>query len=134
MLQKELWFGLGLVLVIFLTLICAVQILMWVAGMAHAHDQEQWIADAQLTDPISHQWCCGPSDCHVLAPGDVREVHGGYMVQDHNGNELGIDNSTEFIPEERSLPVSQDGYFHRCIRFDNGKKVTRCFIVPPRSM
>ena len=42
------------------------------------HGSEQWINDAKLVDPVSKVFCCGPTDCSVLAPGSVERVQGGY--------------------------------------------------------
>jgi len=44
------------------------------------HGSEQWINDAKLVDPVSKVFCCGPTDCSVLAPGSVERVQGGYKV------------------------------------------------------
>jgi len=99
---------------------------------AWAHGPEQWIADKQLVDPVSHKFCCGPSDCHALSDGDVQEVVGGYSVKEDD------DLAPEFIPYSRALPVAPDGRFHRCGMFAKswgypGQHTTRCFITPPGS-
>ena len=93
--------------------------------VAWAHGPEQWVADSKLTDPVSHQWCCGPSDCQVLEDGQAQEAHGGWLVKTQE------DKEPEFIPYDRALPFSPDGKYHRCIKRENGKISSRCFIVPP---
>jgi hypothetical protein len=34
--------------------------------LAEAHGDHQWIANEDLHDPVSGQWCCGDKDCHVV--------------------------------------------------------------------
>ena len=94
---------------------------------AYAHGAEQWIADKQLVDPVSKQWCCGESDCKALSNQDVKEVGNGYWIKEE------ADTKPEFISGDRALPFSPDGRYHRCAVYKNGEKQTRCLIVPPRS-
>jgi hypothetical protein len=96
-------------------------------GSGRAHEGEQWIADGRMLDPVSKQWCCGPSDCHALLDRDVQLTHGGYLVKEQ------ADSEPEYIPEARALPLAPDGRYHRCVQFNDGKAKSRCFIVPPRS-
>ena len=100
-------------------------ILMALTVGAGSHETEQWIADKSLTDPLSKQWCCGPSDCHALDDGEVQEARGGWMIK------TPVDKEPEFVPYSRALPVSPDGRYHRCVAFIGGKAQSRCFIVPP---
>jgi len=93
-------------------------------GVAYAHEGEQWIADKQLNDPVSKQFCCGPRDCSRLDDDLVEIVNGGYRV----GNMYG---PPEFVPEQRALPFSPDGHYHACFAPDPTKNHVRCFIVPP---
>ena len=58
-------------LAVALTLICAA---------VFGHGSEQWIRDAKLVDPVTKGFCCGPTDCSVLALGSVERVQGGYKV------------------------------------------------------
>jgi hypothetical protein len=104
-----------------LTLICTT---------VFGHDSEQWINDAKLHDPVSKTFCCGPTDCSVLAPGSVERVQGGYKV--NIGGRAG--NEPFFVEWDRALPLSPDGNYHICITIDEmGEPIVRCFIVPPSS-
>jgi hypothetical protein len=109
-----------------LTLICTA---------VFGHDSEQWINDAKLVDPVSQLFCCGPTDCSVLAPGSVERVQGGYKVI--IGGWAGNDPffvGWVFVSWDRALPFSPDGNYHICITADEtGAPIVRCFIVPPSS-
>jgi hypothetical protein len=85
--------------------------------LVYGHEDEQWIADKSLQDPVSKQYCCGPRDCKIFPDDWVKVVPEGYRI------------GFEFVPEYRALPVSPDGHYHRCT---DAKGATRCFIVPPR--
>jgi len=102
-----------------LTLICTA---------VFGHGSEQWINDEKLVDPVSKAFCCGPSDCSVLAPGSVERVQGGYKV---NTGWAGF----FFVESDRALPFSPDGHYHVCINYEHGfiPKV-RCFIAPPSAV
>ena len=104
-----------------------ITVILGVFSPASAHDSEQWIADGHMVDPVSKAWCCGPIDCAPLASSEVKEVPGGYEINQ------GPDFPPEFIPESRTLPFSPDGRYHRCIGGDESTMYTRCFITPPRS-
>jgi hypothetical protein len=106
-------------LALVLTLICTA---------VFGHGSEQWISDAKLVDPVSKAFCCGPTDCSVLAPGSVERVQGGYKVN------VGAD--PLFIEWQRALPFSPDGNYHICINFDeyDGTPQVRCFIAPPSAV
>ena len=99
-----------------------------VSPAVHAHDAEQWIANKQLTDPVSKQFCCGPIDCNALEEGKVQEVEGGYSVSIDAW--YGYSGFTEFVPYNRAMPFAPDGRFHACITRDQKSKI-RYFIVPP---
>ena len=103
---------------ILITALFYVMLILFMLGMAHGHEEEQWISDKSLQDPVSKQYCCGPSDCRVFPDDWVKVVPEGYRI------------GFEFIPQSRALPVSPDGHYHRCT---NAKGETRCFIVPPSS-
>jgi hypothetical protein len=82
-----------------LTLICT---------SVFSHGSEQWISDAKLVDPVSKAFCCGPTDCSVLAPGSVERVKGGYKV--NTGKWAGYD--PFFVEWDHALPLSPDGNYH----------------------
>ena len=104
-----------------LTLICTA---------VFGHGSEQWINNAKLVDPVSKGFCCGPTDCSVLAPGSVERVQGGYKV--NTGWWPGYD--PFFVEWDRALPFSPDGNYHICINSDEmGIPNLRCLIVPPNS-
>jgi hypothetical protein len=98
--------------------------------LAEAHGDHQWIANGDLHDPVSGQWCCGDNDCHVVDDAAVIYVGKGYYVRERN------DSGFEFIEEQRALPLSPDGRIHRCIEhgYVDDAVYTRCFIVPPKTM
>ena len=112
-------------------------------GNANGHDSEQWIANKALHDPVSGTFCCGPSDCRVLADNEVKEVKGGFQVNMHVSKEYqttaiqGQYVISEFIPYARTLPFADDGHYHACVRWTNDDATLlpniRCFIVPPGS-
>jgi hypothetical protein len=107
-------------LTVALTLICTA---------VFGHDSEQWISDGKLVDPVSKAFCCGPTDCSVLAPGSVERVQGGYKV-----NTGWWPADPVFVAWERALPLSPDGQYHICMTVDEtGLPTMRCFIVPPNS-
>jgi hypothetical protein len=115
-----------------------VPLLLWLviacAIVAPAHDAEQWIADQHLEDPVTGAYCCGPSDCAPVAPGDIRESRGGYTVVKHAvdpATGLRATGDAEFVPYERVLPLAPDGQAHRCLRYGNPGTTIRCLIVPP---
>jgi hypothetical protein len=90
----------------------------------------EWIADANLHDPVSGTWCCGENDCHVVDDSAVIDVGDGYLIREPN------DPGFELIEWQRVLPFSPDGRIHRCVEhgyIDDGL-YTRCFIVPPKTM
>jgi len=96
------------------------------------HGSEQWISDAKLVDPVSKAFCCGPTDCSVLAPGSVERVQGGYKV--NTGWWTGYD--PFFVAWDRALPFSPDGHYHICMS-NQGEGVipkVQCFIVPPSAV
>lgn len=100
-----------------------VLLMLFFLGYAVGHEGEQWVADKQLNDPVSHEYCCGPSDCHTLPDNYVSEVRGGYKViidQDHDAI---------FIPYARALPFAPDGHYHICSAV-TAREHPRCFIVP----
>jgi hypothetical protein len=105
------------------------------SSAALAHGPEQWIADKRLSDPVTHQFCCGPDDCSVLDSKNVAEVSGGYNVKvaGTNFTEEGFvpNEHTEFVPYSQALPFSPDGHYHLCVRYDDSLATIRCFIVPP---
>ena len=103
--------------------IAALMILL--ADLAQAHEGEQWINDKQLTDPATGQFCCGPLDCRILPDEAVEIVPGGYQVV--------IDSGTNFIPENRALPLAPDGHYHICVAKDDQVEHVRCFITPPQA-
>ena len=108
-------------LAVALTLICTA---------VFGHGSEQWINDAKLVDPVSRVFCCGPTDCSVLAPGSVERVQGGYKV--NTGRWAGYD--PFFVEWDRALPFSPDGNYHICITSDEIHIPNlRCLIVPPSS-
>jgi hypothetical protein len=98
--------------------------------LAEAHGDHQWIANGDLHDPVSGQWCCGDNDCHVVDDAAVIYVGKGYYVRERN------DSGFEFIEEQRALPLSPDGRIHRCVEhgYVDDAVYTRCFIVPPKTM
>ncbi len=98
--------------------------------LAEAHGDHQWIANGDLHDPVSGQWCCGDNDCHVVDDAAVIYVGTGYYVRERN------DSGFEFIEEQRALPLSPDGRIHRCVEhgYVDDAVYTRCFIVPPKTM
>ncbi len=115
---------------------CAMGVVFWflvVVGNAHAHGVHQWVANKELRDPTSGAFCCGPLDCHAVDDGAVREVTGGWRVQES------LEVGSEVIPYARGLPFSPDGQFHRCgLSYPIGAEgkfeyQTRCWIVPPGS-
>ena len=109
-------------LAVALTLICTA---------VFGHGSEQWISDAKLVDPVSKAFCCGPTDCSVLAPGSVERVQGGYNV--NTGWWTGYD--PFFVAWDRALPFSPDGHYHICITQDEALTPTiRCFIAPPNAV
>ena len=110
-------------LAVALTLICTA---------VFGHGSEQWISDAKLVDPVSKAFCCGPTDCSVLAPGSVERVQGGYKV--NTGWWTGYD--PFFIAWERALPFSPDGNYHICISYEGEGVIPKvqCFIVPPSAV
>jgi len=85
-------------LAVALTLICTA---------VFGHGSEQWISDAKLVDPVSKAFCCGPTDCSVLAPGSVERVQGGYKV--NTGWWTGYD--PFFVTWDRALPFSPDANY-----------------------
>ena len=89
---------------------------------------EQWISDAKLVDPVSKAFCCGPTDCSVLAPAFVERVQGGYKVK------MGHD--PFFVEWDCALPFSPDGHYHICINYEGEDLIpkVRCFIVPPSAV
>jgi hypothetical protein len=95
------------------------------AHHAAAHGLERWIADKQLNDPVTGQFCCGPADCHILEDNEVQDARGGWLIK------TPADREPEFVPFDRALPMSQDGRYHRCTRYQDGKLQSRCFIIPP---
>jgi hypothetical protein len=104
-----------------LTLICTA---------VFSHGSEQWINDAKLVDPVTKGFCCGPTDCTVLAPGSVERVEGGYKV---NASRWSAD--PFFVEWNRALPFSPDANYHICVTVDESLiPVVRCFIVPPSAV
>lgn len=103
---------------ILITALFYVLLIMFMLAAAYGHEDEQWISDKSLQDPISHQFCCGPRDCKIWPDEWVRHVDGGYWV------------GGKFIPDSRALPASPDGHYHLCT---DSKGEPRCFIVPPSS-
>jgi hypothetical protein len=102
---------------------------------AHAHDI--WINRGAYKNPAG-EWCCGASDCGVVAPGAVKAVAGGYSVVGTvtygaaiTGNSADgptrQDRVNEIVPYSQSLP-SPDGSYWRCKRPDGSP---RCFFAPP---
>ena len=91
-------------------------------AQALAHEGEQWIAEKQLTDPVTKAWCCGPQDCKQLPDGAVTEIHGGWRVV------LDDEHDAVFVQRNRALPVSPDGHYNIC---RDGRATVRCFITPP---
>jgi hypothetical protein len=67
-----------------------------------------------LVDPVSKVFCCGPTDCSVLAPGSVERVQGGYKV--NIGGWAGYE--PFFVEWDRALPFSPDRNYHICITPD----------------
>ena len=65
----------------------------------------------------NHVHCCGGTDCHPLADGDVTPVKGGYQV-----HSLGW-----FIPNDQAQP-GPDQHYHMCETCD--KSAPRCFLIP----
>jgi hypothetical protein len=99
-------------------------------GVAQAHGDHQWIADADLHDPVTGQWCCRDSDCHAVDDAAVIYVGIGYYVREHGESDF------EFIEAQRAIPRSPDGRIHRCVEHgyvDDGV-YSRCFIIPPMVM
>jgi hypothetical protein len=110
-------------LAVALTLICTA---------VFGHGSEQWISDAKLVDPVSKAFCCGPTDCSVLAPGSVERVQGGYKV--NTGWWTGYD--PFFVAWDRALPFSPDGHYHICISYQGEGVIPKvqCFIMPPSAV
>ena len=110
-------------LAVALTLICTA---------VFGHGSEQWISDAKLVDPVSKTFCCGPTDCAVLAPGSVERVQGGYKV--NTGWWTGYD--PFFVAWDRALPFSPDGHYHICMSYQGEGVIPKvqCFIVPPSAV
>ena len=108
-------------LAVALTLVCTA---------VFGHGSEQWINDAKLVDPVSKAFCCGPTDCSVLAPGSVERVQGGYKVN------AGAGYDPFFVTWDRALPFSPDGHYHICISYeaDGETPKVQCFIVPPSAV
>lgn len=92
------------------------------AFCALAHGPENWIAEEDLSNPVTGKWCCGPKDCQVVPSSAVREVPGGYVIQ------ATPDAPVEFVPENQVMPVAPDGQYHRC----GSPYDIRCFFTPPR--
>lgn len=90
------------------------------AGMvepAGAHGAASWIMEENLSDPLTHEACCGAEDCEVVPSTGVRLLESGYLIYE----------TGETIPHSRAQD-SKDGQFWRCknlIGLDTGK--TRCF-------
>ena len=83
-----------------------------------SHGSEQWINDAKLVDPVSKEFCCGPTDCSALTPGSVERVSGAI-----------------FVGWDHALPFSPDGHYHICIGYDESLiPNVRCFITPPSAV
>lgn len=108
------------------------------APYAHAHDI--WISKGSYRNPAG-EWCCGASDCGVVAPSGIKAVQGGYSIRSTVTYGVGItgneaDGPThsepvdELVPYSQSLP-SPDGSFWRCKRPDGSN---RCFFAPKPSM
>jgi hypothetical protein len=62
-------------------------------GSADAHDDHQWVADAELHDPVTGQWCCGKKDCYVVEDAAVVYVGKGYCIRERGESDF------EFIEE-----------------------------------
>jgi hypothetical protein len=105
---------------------------------ALAHDI--WISHGSYRNPAG-EWCCGASDCGVVASNAVKPVTGGYSLRgdvvygaDATGN--AADGPTwheqinEVVPYSQSLP-SPDGSYWRCKRPDG---TNRCFFAPKPDM
>src|SRR5215469_3242786 len=90
------------------------------------HGSEQWINAAKLVDPVSKLFCCGTTDCSVLAAGSVERAAGGYKV--NTGRWTGYD--PFFVEWDRALPFSRDGNYHICITSGEiNIPYLRCLIV-----
>jgi hypothetical protein len=100
-------------------LLAAIALAILSAWAARAHDH--WINSLGLVDPVSRTSCCSANDdCFEVERGGVREVQGGFFVQQ----------TGEVIAIERIIWKSPDGKWWRC-HYKNG--LTRCLIGPPRS-
>jgi hypothetical protein len=106
--------------------------------VAFAHDI--WISHGAYRNPAG-EWCCGASDCGVVAANAVKPVVGGYSLRgDVTYGAAATGNSAdgptwheeinEVVPYNQSLP-SPDGSYWRCKRPDGS---SRCFFAPKPEM
>jgi hypothetical protein len=86
-----------------------------------AHDS--WVSRYQFYDPDSGAWCCDEHDCSILDDVAVRQMDGGFIIDDRH-----------FVARHRVLP-SRDGQYWAC--FNTGgkgphgrEKEIRCFFAP----
>jgi hypothetical protein len=86
-----------------------------------AHDS--WISRNQFYDPISGAWCCDEHDCSTLDDVAVRQMDGGFIIEDRH-----------FVARHRVLPSSDDQYwacFNTGGKGPHGReKEIRCFFAP----
>lgn len=111
--------------------------LLLMCSAAYSHGTEQWIADRALGDPVSHQFCCGPTDCQVLDDSQVKEVEGGFQIDmtmainSYKTTGAVVVQVHEMIPYQRALPFSPDRKYHACFTRSSDTVKVRCFIAPP---
>jgi hypothetical protein len=99
------------------SLASAALVLLATVDLARAHGAASWIMEENLSDPVTHEACCGVEDCEVVPSNGVRLLESGYLIYE----------TGETIPHSRAQD-SKDGQFWRCknlIGLDTGK--TRCF-------
>lgn len=102
--------------------VVALLVLMFVAGMALAHE-----AQPTAAQPLgwSYPWsCCSNQDCRETKTGEVRETPSGYLIVA----------TGETVPyQDKRIKDSPDGELHVCAHkagLDAGKVI--CLFAPPR--
>ena len=121
----------------------AVAMLLALVSPSRAHDT--WISHDELTNPVTHEWCCGRGDCGIVLPAPKASAAGwaihGDVIIDINGRRARVD---EVVPYNEALP-SLDGNFWRCHTVESknydvhghadyvdGNR--RCFFAPPQAL